>query len=93
MTLTKLRKIRAELERIRSSPHGHKARELEALAKQLGRDRFVRGKEPTWVRKEDPHLSPPLSIPNHSAELKPATCKSIANQILDDCDEWEQFLQ
>jgi hypothetical protein len=93
MTGAKLKKLRAALLQIRKNPIGHMSRELQGLAKKLGREEFNRGKEPTWVRKIQPELSPPLSIPNHSAPLSPGVCRSVANALLDDCDEWDQYLQ
>jgi hypothetical protein len=93
MNLKQLRIIRRDLEQIRANPVGRRSRELEGLATKLGREQFPRGKEPTWIRKRDPALSPPLSIPNHGKDLSTGTCRSIANALLDDCDEWEQFIQ
>lgn len=65
---------------------------LEKYANAVGRQKENRGKEPTWVRKLDPHLSPPLSIPNHSKDIKAGTARSIIDQLLADIDEWEQFI-
>lgn len=62
-----------------------------SLAKQLGRERDNRGKEPTYVRGRDPALSPPLSIPSHG-ELKVGTARSIINALLSDMDDWEIYL-
>lgn len=55
----------------------------------VGRQLDSRGKEPNWVRKSDPELCPPLSIPNHSASLKAGTARSIIDQLLSDLDDWE----
>lgn len=66
--------------------------DLERYARAIGRVKENRGKEPTWVRKHDPHLSPPLSIPNHSKDLKPATARNIIDQLIGDLDEWEMHL-
>ena len=92
MNSRSIAKIRRELSHIRLHPHGRRAAELEAYAKDVGRELWNRGKEPTWVRKRDPSLSPPLSIPSHSKDMKAGTVRSIVDQLLSDCDDWEQFL-
>lgn len=92
MTPHKLRKIRAELEGIQASPNGIKSRALVTLAEKLGRTKFNRGKEPTYVREDAPELSPPLSIPKHPGDMKRGTVLSIVEALLSDVDEWELFL-
>jgi hypothetical protein len=88
-----LKKIKKQLLEMRRSPHGHKATELISIAKQLGREQDNRGKEPTYVRKQNPELSPPLSIPAHGAkDLKTGTAISIIDSLLDDVSDWEQYL-
>ena len=47
MNLKTLFKIKRELLQIYKSPQGRKALEFESLAKQLGRYKDNRGKEPT----------------------------------------------
>jgi len=51
-----------------------------------------RGKEPTYVNDDFPHLTP-LSIPSHPGALN----KFTAKDILDDLDEyifqWDEFLR
>jgi hypothetical protein len=37
-------------------------------------------------------LSPPLSIPNHSSDVKPGTARSIIDALLNDVNEWELAL-
>lgn len=91
MTPKQLVKVRAELRAILLHPANRRAAELQALARAAGRVLVKRGKEPTWVREKDPALSPPLSIPDHSTDMKVGTVKSIVNQLLDDCDEWEIY--
>ena len=88
-----IKQLRASLKEARRnftpiSPH-----ELEKFAKAVGRQKEDRGKEPTWVRKINPQLSPPLSIPNHSKDVKAGTARSIIDQLLSDLDEWEQYLE
>ncbi len=78
---------------MRKSPQGKKARDLVSIALRVGRIRDNRGKEPTYVRVVNPALSPPLSIPDHSArDLKTGTAKNIIDTLLDDVSEWEIFL-
>lgn len=92
MNRATLKKLKRELQQMRSNYAPVSSGDLERFAKALGRDQDKRGKEPTWVRKLDPHLSPPLSIPNHSRDVKAGTARSIIDQLLADADEWEQFL-
>lgn len=93
MDKKKLKKLRQELTAMRRSPQNRKAADLQALAKKVGRVPDNRGKEPTWVRKKDPALSPPLSIPDHGGvDLKSGTARSIIDQLLSDLDDWELFM-
>ncbi len=86
-----LKRLRKELRQLRSNFAPLDSNVLEGFASAVGRQKENRGKEPTWVRKMDPHLSPPLSIPNHSKDIKARTARSIIDQLLADLDEWEQF--
>ena len=92
MNKARLDKLRRELREIRKNPAGRRASELEAYAKLVGRTLDKRGKEPNWVKEDDPVLTPPLSIPHHSKDMKLGTVRSIVDQLLDDIDSWEQFL-
>ena len=68
-----------------------KARDLEKLARLLGRRQDKRGKEPTWVHDELPVY--PLSIPRHGGrDLAPGTRNSILNVLEGDVDAWEEQL-
>lgn len=87
--LAKINKILAELSK---APRGRKANDFIRIAKTLGRKRAKRGKEPTWIRVADPRLSCPLSIPNHTGDMKPGTARSIVDQLQDDADVWAQWL-
>jgi len=92
MQKQKLVKIEQELRHLRQNCVGLKPRDLIRLAKQLGRRKKPGNtNEPTYIRKLDPALSPPLSIPKH-ASLKQGTARSIINALLDDVDEWKQFI-
>lgn len=93
MNLATLSKIRRQLQEMRRSPQNRTRTDFEAIAKQLGRKKDNRGKEPTYVREIDPALSPPLSIPGHSGEMKVGTARSIIDALLNDVDDWELFLQ
>jgi hypothetical protein len=68
-----------------------KARDLERLARMLGRKQDKRGKEPTWVHDELPVY--PLSIPHHGGrDLAPGTRNSILNVLDGDVIAWEERL-
>ncbi len=92
MNAAALKRLRAELKQLRSNFAPVNSNVLERYASAVGRQKENRGKEPTWVRKFDPHLSPPLSVPNHSKDVKAGTARSIIDQLLADIDEWEQFI-
>lgn len=91
MTPKALKKIKQQLKGLQKSPQNHNYKDFVALALQLGRVKDNRGKEPTYVRVSDPRLSPPLSIPKHSGDMKPRTAKSIIDALLSDVDEWELY--
>jgi hypothetical protein len=91
MSPKSLQKIRKKLQEMYKSPQNRKSSDFISIASQLGRVRDNRGKEPTYVRSHNPALSPPLSIPNHSREMKPGTARSIIEALLNDVDEWESF--
>lgn len=89
MNAKKLRKIRGDIQALRQgSPN---ARDLEKIAKQVGRNKVNRGKEPTWECREPPMR--PLSIPHHGgAALPRGTKNSILDALDGDCDAWEDYL-
>ena len=89
MTPKQLKKHRQRLNEFERSPQGKTAAQLVSLATKIGRIRDNRGKEPTYVRETDPALSPPLSIPGHTGDLKIGTVLSIVAQLQSDLDEWE----
>lgn len=68
-----------------------KGRELEDIAKALGRRLDTqRGKEPTWVSDELPNRDA-LSIPRHgSRDLKKGTAGSILYELELDLDDLEE---
>lgn len=82
MDRKKLDRIKRSIEQARRSPQ--KARGLESIAKQLGREKVNRGKEPTW---ESPLPGrPPLSIPHHGGgrDIPIGTRNSILDFLEDD---------
>ena len=84
----KLYKLSRQLERMRLAPQ--KAATLEKLAKQLGRKKVKRGKEPVWVSDLDVD---PLSIPHHGGrDLAPGTKNSILAQLEEDIVALEKKL-
>jgi hypothetical protein len=87
-----LKKIKRQLKEMEKSPFNRKSSDFVSLAKQLGRVKDNRGKEPTYTRERDPTLSPPLSIPNHSVDVKPGTARSIIDALLSDVADWEDYL-
>lgn len=93
MNIQQLKKIKLELAQLKRSPTGHGSSVFETLAKRLGRSKYKTGKEPTWIREREPALSPPLSIPHHSKDMPPGTARSIINALLNDCDDWDIYLQ
>ena len=89
MNFNKLTKIQERITQARRSPQ--KASDLEKLAKQLGRSLFNRGKEPTWVSVDFPHLRP-LTIPRHgSKDVSPFVKKTVLNQLELDISAWEEI--
>lgn len=87
----KLAKLREDLLSARRSPQ--KARDLEAIAKALGRTKARRGKEPNWINLHFP-LHPPVSIPHHGGrDIPPGTRRSILDQLNDDLLAWESELE
>jgi hypothetical protein len=88
MNRKKLDKLWRRIEGLRrSSP---KALEIQNVAKQLGRKKVKRGKEPVWESMEFHDLRP-LSIPDHGGrDLSPGVLRSILNQLEDDLVSWDE---
>jgi hypothetical protein len=88
MTPAKLKKLRAERERLRAAG-SVKNSAMQGFAQRLGRSLNPgRGKHPTFVNLHFPHLRP-LSIPSHSIPLKKNTARSILEQLEEDLECWE----
>lgn len=84
MNREKLKKLRGEIDNLRRRG-GIKSRELEALARALGRKRHPRGSEPTWISEVADCY--PISIPNHPTDLNKFTARRILNQLEADIDK------
>lgn len=91
MNKAKLNRIRRKQRRLRSRSSSLRPRELVALAESLGRRRFNRGKEPTYVSEPFPDLRP-VSIPSHRT-LKRFTAVGILDQLDEDIFRWEESLE
>ena len=91
MNKKKLKKLRTRLGDLRARPRSIKSSELIRLARSLGRKRFNRGKEPTFINELLPK-SRPLSIPNHPGTLKIGTAMNILDELEKDIDDHEALL-
>ncbi|WP_143762962.1 hypothetical protein [Ramlibacter tataouinensis] len=92
MNLRKINKLEAELRAVLKSPSSRSSTYMRSLAKQVERKMVNRGKEPTFERHDPPPL-PPLTIPGHPGDLSIGVVRSVANQLLNDLDEWRLHLQ
>ena len=92
MNRSRLRKIEIELNELSHAPRGKKAEVFISLAQRLGRTRVNRGKEPTYERRVDPVFKYPLTIPNHPGDIRPGTARSIIDALMNDVDEWKEWL-
>lgn len=91
MPKRKFRRLRKRLEALRGRLGNIESRELENLARALGRKPANRGKEPTYINELLPQ-SRPLSIPHHSTTLKKGTAGNILDQLEKDIDDLEELL-
>jgi hypothetical protein len=86
----KLAKLRRELESLRRRG-GIRSRELEGLAKRMGRERRAqRSGEPQWVNEELRWR--PLSIPSHPGDMSKGTAGSVLNALEEDLFRLEEEL-
>ena len=89
MVQKKLDEITRRIEQARRSPQ--KARDLERIARQLGRTKVNRGKEPTW--ESNLPGRPPLSIPHHGGrDIAIGTRNSILDFLEDDVMALQEIL-
>jgi hypothetical protein len=86
----RLARLRARIESLRGRG-AVPSRELERVARALGRRRHSRGSEPTWVSDLLPNARP-LSIPHHSRDLNRFTARCVLDQLEADVDELENRL-
>lgn len=92
MTPKKLKTLKKELAELRKSPQGRSSAYFRGFAARVGRAKVNRGKEPTFERNDPPPL-PPLTIPGHPGDIAIGTARSVINQLLNDCDEWDLYFQ
>lgn len=91
MNYKKLTKLRKELKELRQKG-GIKPRELEVLARALGRELHSRGSEPNWVSNVFRDLSP-VSIPHHgNKDLNKFTARAILDQLENDVERFEELM-
>lgn len=89
MNQKKLDRITLRIVQARRSPQ--KARDLESIAKQLGRTKVNRGKEPMW--ENDLPGRPPLAIPHHSSrDIAIGTRNSILDILEEDVLALQEIL-
>jgi hypothetical protein len=86
MNKKKLETLRRKVETLRRK-RGVSSDEVISIAEALGRKRFQRGKEPTWVMPP----RTPLSIPNRK-DLAPGTKNNILDALERDIDDYEERL-
>jgi len=85
--LDKLREEMGEMRRRMVRPS-----EMQALAKQLGRQLVKRGKHPNWESEMFDHV-PPLSIPDHGGrDLSKFVRGCALNALEQDVSAWEAWL-
>jgi len=89
MDKRKLSRLRRRIQDLRARLGNIKSRELESLARALGRKLNDRGKEPTFISELLPQ-SRPLSIPHHAKTLKRGTAGNILDQLEKDIDALEE---
>lgn len=85
-------KIERKLASLRARSAGLRRRDLERIAKSLGRRKFDRGKEPTYISEAFPNELRPLTIPGH-VTIKRGTALSILNQLEEDVFKWKEWLE
>ena len=82
MTSRKLAKLGQDLETY-GRRGGIRSRDLERLAKRMGRERRVQQTgDPQWVNEELGWR--PLTIPSHPGDMPRGTARSVLNQLAED---------
>ncbi len=88
MNQKRLAKLRRDLEGLRRRG-GIKSRELEGLAKRMGRERRPqRTGDPQWVNEELGWR--PLTIPSHPGDMPRGTAGSVLNSLEEDLFQLEE---
>ena len=90
MDSKKIKDIKTRLAKLRKKVANIRSRELESLAKSLGRIREERGKHPTWISKDLPN-APPITVPNHPGALNKYTAGNILDQLEQDLFTLEEI--
>lgn len=90
MNRKRLERIKQLHEALRHNK-GIKSKKLQNLARSLGRKLDNRGKEPNWINPNFQDLRP-VSIPNHSVDMKRFTAKSVLDSLEEDIEHWEDSL-
>jgi hypothetical protein len=75
-----IRKLRRRVRRLRAGKANVRPVQLMRLAMAIGRQKIVRGKEPTFEKDG----RPPLTIPNHPGALSMWTADSILDVLEED---------
>jgi hypothetical protein len=92
MNYKKAAKLRKKIDRLRQKG-GIKPRDLESLAKSLGKTLHGRkGSEPTWVDIEHSQIRP-LSIPHHNTDLNKYTAQAVLDRLETDLDLLESLFK
>ena len=92
VTLKKLKKLRKNIESFRNRISNIRCKELEQLAKSLGRKRINRGGELTYESELLPN-SRVLTIPKHPGALNKYTAGNILDHLEQDIFELEENLE
>jgi hypothetical protein len=90
MNRQKLAKLKARIANLRRRVNNLRHKDLESIALALGRIRFPRGKEPTYIT--DVFNAPPISIPDHPGNIKRGTATNILDALEMDIYRYEQLL-
>lgn len=89
MNQRKLNQLKRRLDDLRGAPR--KSKVLARMAEALGRKRVKHGSY-TWESEVFPHLRP-LSIPQHSADVKRFTAESILDHLeSEDVYAWQEAI-
>ena len=91
MKRKKIKSLGNKIESLRGQG-GIKSKELESIAKSLGRIRHKRGKHTTWISPIFPDLRP-ISIQHHSKDPNRHVANNILNQLEIDLTRFEEICE